>query len=588
MPSDPTPSDPPGRRRLGRYVLLRRLAVGGMAEVFEARPEAGAVEGAAPVVIKALLPQLARDAELVRMMEHEADLSAELSHPNLVGLVELGSDGGLPFLVLERVDGLSLDRLLAARRGAPIGRDVAALVVADLLRALGFLHAARGRDGQPLGVVHRDVSPQNLLLSRRGEVKLGDLGIARSARQADRTRTGVIKGKLRYLAPEQATGSSVDGRTDLYGAGLVLWELVAGEPYVRGEGEIELLRAAEAPPPRRLDDPALDAVARRALARFPEERYQRAEAFLHALEQAAPLADPEATRRALAGLVVEALELELPHPDPLPSGEGKGEGPSHDVGGPTRALSPAKRSGRRWPIVIGLGVAAALALVSAIAIPWAGRRPPRTAGDEPPVRVVTAIDAAADAAGPVDEPAAADASPGSTVEAEPAADADRAPVSPRRPHGAPLAAAPRDAGATPPTEAGPAVEPGRAAEELSRRVAALRAELARRGIQPADLDAGQREALREAEALAAQGRRDEAGAALARLEPELAAVRVDQDLLRRKLARVDARLAAARRGHAAGTAAAEDLAATALQDFMDGRYDAANRRLNQILQIIGD
>ncbi len=237
-------------RRVGGYLLERRLAVGGMAEIFEARRD----DGGPLVVVKLLLPQYARDAEIEEMLRHEAELQERLSHPGLVRVLEHGEDDGQPYLVMERVDGVSLADLLAYPDVPRLPRDVALFVIRRVLEALAYVHDAKGADGAPLAIVHRDVTPQNILISRDGDVRLGDFGIARSSLRDARTRTGVIKGKLRYVAPEQVTGSAIDARTDLYSLGVVAFELLTGEPYLVGDSEIALLRAAEDPTPRALSD----------------------------------------------------------------------------------------------------------------------------------------------------------------------------------------------------------------------------------------------------------------------------------------------------------------------------------------------
>ena len=185
-----------------------------------------------------------------------------LAHANLVRVLGHGEADGRPFLAMELVDGPSLAELLRAlaRAGRPCPPPVALFVGSELLRGLAYVHEATDETGPSLRIVHRDVNPPNVLLEHGGRVRLGDFGIARSSGRETRTQTGVIKGKLRYLAPEQVTGSHLDARTDVYAAGLVLWELLAGEPHLLGEGEIELMRAAETPAYRPLAGrPGLDA-----------------------------------------------------------------------------------------------------------------------------------------------------------------------------------------------------------------------------------------------------------------------------------------------------------------------------------------
>ena len=282
-------------RVYGDHVLGRRIAVGGMAEVFEARRADGK---GPPLVVKVLLPQYARDPEIVEALRHEAEIASTIVHDTIVRVVAFGSEAGETWLAMERVDGGTLAELVAHLResGGRVPLSAALYVARRLLTALEHVHEAKGATGAPLAIVHRDVTPENILVDREGKVKLGDFGMARSTRRGGRTRTGVIKGKLAYLAPEQATGSALDARTDLYAAGVVLWELVTGGRWLDGENEIELLRAAEEPVFRAPSElvgtpPALDAVLARALRRFPEERFATAYAMREALERVAATVD---------------------------------------------------------------------------------------------------------------------------------------------------------------------------------------------------------------------------------------------------------------------------------------------------------
>ncbi len=255
----------------GPYRELTRIAVGGSAEVFKARDG----RNGELVALKVMLPSSGAVADFAQ----EALLQKQLRHPNLVAVHEQGVVDGLPFLALEYVDGPSLATVLAERK---LSVATALHIALRVLDALSAVHDARGSDGKPLEIVHRDVTPQNIMFASHGEVKLGDFGIAKS-RAATRTRTGMIKGKLGYLAPEQVTQSAVDARTDLYQLGLVLFEMLCGVPYFGDMNELELLRAAEAPEPKRPSaygaPTSVDAVVQRALKRFPEERYASADAF---------------------------------------------------------------------------------------------------------------------------------------------------------------------------------------------------------------------------------------------------------------------------------------------------------------------
>ena len=315
---------------------MRRLAVGGMSEVFEAEivggssklalskpgaaerggSEAGAAERAGSaaerVVMKVMLPHLAKAEDARAAFAHEAELGYRLNDDHLVRVLDDGDDGGAPFVVLERVDGATLLDILSESR---LPLSAVLVVAADLLSGLSHLHAATDEAGNPLGIVHRDVSPDNALVDRAGLVKLADLGIARSRLRGQRTRTGIVRGKAAYLSPEQVTGSDVDGRADLYALGAVLFEAATGARYTPGDTDIAILRNAENPrfvaPSTKGADARLDGLLRRALGPFPEDRYPSASAMrrevLSLLDSLGPGALTEG-RRALS----EAVERAAP------------------------------------------------------------------------------------------------------------------------------------------------------------------------------------------------------------------------------------------------------------------------------------
>jgi serine/threonine protein kinase len=268
-------------QRLGRFRLLERLAVGGTAEIFRARLLGAA--GEQPVVVKRILPQHVRDSRFRGMFQQEARLLARLDHPNVVRLLDFAEVKGSLLLVLEHVDGGDLAALMAGARMPP---PLAAYVVLEVARALDYVHARTDEAGQALHIIHQDVSPQNILLSTAGAVKLTDFGIARSTHRRERAGTGVIRGKFAYLAPEQAVpGGPMDARVDVFALGAVLYELLFGRSPFEGptEGEtLERLRLAELA----LEDswlvPAdrpLLAVLRRCLAREPDDRFPSAGAL---------------------------------------------------------------------------------------------------------------------------------------------------------------------------------------------------------------------------------------------------------------------------------------------------------------------
>ena len=216
----------------GNYRLQRRLARGGMAEVFLARLIG--VEGfERRVAIKRILPHLSESDEFRAMFLDEARLAAQLTHPNIVHIYDFGKADDYYFIAMEYVDGVDIGRLIRRAKERPVPFEVAARIFADVCAGLHFAHNASDPMGRKLDVVHRDVTPQNVLVSWDGVVKLVDFGIAKAAFAAGRTRPGVVKGKYAYMSPEQVEGRSLDGRSDLFAAGICLYELVTGVPLFR-------------------------------------------------------------------------------------------------------------------------------------------------------------------------------------------------------------------------------------------------------------------------------------------------------------------------------------------------------------------
>ncbi|MEZ4223870.1 MAG: protein kinase [Polyangiaceae bacterium] len=280
--------------RLGPYELGERLGAGGMAEVFVARRE-GPHGFMKRFAIKRILPQLLKDPRFVAMFCDEARICAALAHPNIVQVVDFGEHDGELFMAMEFVDGVSCAKLLrfVASKGQRFPLGAALFIAHEVLLALAFAHAARDEEGRNLGIVHRDVSPGNILLGRAGEVKLTDFGIVRSAFVDRRTYPGELKGKLGYMAPEQTVGGDVDARTDVFAVGIILAEMLLARPLFPGQSEMEVLTRIYEADTSVLDDAAAELpgsiveVLRRALARAPEERYSTAEEFARAVRAVA-------------------------------------------------------------------------------------------------------------------------------------------------------------------------------------------------------------------------------------------------------------------------------------------------------------
>ncbi|MCK6516018.1 protein kinase [Myxococcota bacterium] len=296
----------------GRYTLHERLGAGGMAEVWRATLTHQGVEKR--LVIKRILRGLSADPAFLAMFIDEARIASLLHHPNIVQLYDLGEVDGEWYLAMEHVHGLNLQRVLPSltsrRRLMPV--ELVATLGHEVARGLDAAHRLVDHDGRALKVVHRDICPANLLLSTQGDVKIVDFGVARSAANTSTTQGAGLKGHVAYMSPEQALGASLDGRSDLFGLGVVLWEALAGQRLFKTDSgllTLERVRDAEVPPlPDGRVPPGLEAVVRRALARDPEDRFADARAMQLAL---APfVGDAEAQRDGLAALVVEVLAAE--------------------------------------------------------------------------------------------------------------------------------------------------------------------------------------------------------------------------------------------------------------------------------------
>ncbi len=323
--AEPAPGGLPDRlpRRFGRYLLFDRIGRGGMADIYLALESTG-LGAARRVVVKQILAELSRRERFARMLIDEAKLVAELRHANIAQVTDLGREGDRLFIAMEYVEGFDLNQLLRqlSRRKIPLPVDFALFVVREVLAALGFAHRAKDDGGRPLGIVHRDVSPSNVLISFEGEVKLCDFGIARaygSASDEGAAGTGErprVIGKAAYMAPEQASGGEVGPRADQLVAGIILWELCAGRRLYRGTEDemLALARAAEIPPLPDRGLPALadlQAILDRACAPAPEDRFESAEEMLHALDDYALKNRLVASQLRFGAFLSEHFEMEV-------------------------------------------------------------------------------------------------------------------------------------------------------------------------------------------------------------------------------------------------------------------------------------
>lgn len=477
---------------VGRYVLHDEIASGGMAAVHLGRL-LGPAGFTRTVAIKRLHPEHARDPEFVAMFLDEARLAARIRHPNVVPIVDVVALSGQLFLVMEYIQGESLSRLLRAAqsRGQRVPLSIGLTVLTEALYGLHAAHEAHDERGEPLSIVHRDVSPHNILVGRDGAARVLDFGIAKAASRASTTRDGKVKGKFTYMAPEQLRRGPVDRRADIFAASIVLWEVLTGERLFAAEDLAGIVarvlnETIEAPSTRVPSlSPAIDAIAMKGLERDPDRRYATAWEMAKALEALGGLARPaevgawveeisgEVLRKRAAQ--VKEIESDSIGSVPLPEGEPFLPKPPQ-VGEPTmqleepagltmnmRAAEPAAEEEEqdvapapaprraRWAALAGT-----LVLALALGIGWwtRGSSAPAAASPEA-VRGAIAPADAPSASGP--EPVVA--APASSAAAAPAAAAASA---------APAAAAPA-ASATP--EAAPAPAPAANAEPAAAPVA---------------------------------------------------------------------------------------------------------------------
>ena len=307
-------------RQIGRYQILDRLAVGGMAELYKATLT-GEHGFEKLVVIKKILPHLAKDRSFVEMFIDEARITAQLDHRHIVQVFELGNDADTPYIAMQYVDGLDVLALLreCARAQIRLPPQLAAVIARDVLDALDYAHNAVSSDGKPLGIVHRDISPGNVLLSWRGDVKLTDFGIARAAERRHKTEAGTLKGKYGYMSPEQVSSSEVDPRSDLFSVGILLAEMVMARRLFTSTNDLDILLMVRDARLERLHKYAsefpveLRVLTVRALQRRPEDRWQSAGQFRDAIDDWLRRTSRAGTRElaSLIGSVINAPTAEL-------------------------------------------------------------------------------------------------------------------------------------------------------------------------------------------------------------------------------------------------------------------------------------
>jgi serine/threonine-protein kinase len=274
-------------QKLGRYHIIREIAHGGMATVY--RGILIGVEGfEKDVAIKKIQPYWSQQKEFVDMLIDEARILLHLHHPNIVEVIELGKENDVYFIVMEYVDGFDLrtitKKLQAAQQIMPT--RLACAVIKQVCLGLEFAHHRKGKSGEPLNIVHRDISPQNILMSRDGHVKITDFGIAKVRGKSTETAAGFLKGKFSYMSPEQATGATIDALTDIFALGAVLYELLTGVKCFDGQSDIEIIEKVKRVTTdfSLINDPQLKQIVQRALAQNSANRYQTASALRHDIE----------------------------------------------------------------------------------------------------------------------------------------------------------------------------------------------------------------------------------------------------------------------------------------------------------------
>ena len=305
----------PGELALGRYVIHGEIASGGMASVYHGRLN-GLGGFRREVAIKRLHRHLARDPEFVSMFLDEARLAARVVHPNVVAMLDVVSSHDETFLVMDYVPGVAFSQLLriAAQRGERIPIGVATTVTVGMLRGLDAAHMARDERGEPLGIVHRDVSPQNVIVGTDGVSRLLDFGVAKAVVRLQTTRDGQVKGKSSYMAPEQVTGGIVTQKADIYAAAVVLWEALTGQRLYSGGTDANILFRVATETPRAPSSAAsgipeaLDAIVLRGMARDPAARYASAGAMADDLERRVGIVPATRIATWLGTIAREALD----------------------------------------------------------------------------------------------------------------------------------------------------------------------------------------------------------------------------------------------------------------------------------------
>ncbi|MEM9491076.1 MAG: serine/threonine-protein kinase, partial [Myxococcota bacterium] len=302
----------------GKYLLLDRISVGGMAEVFKAKSYG--VEGFEKVIaIKRILPSMGEDRDFIKMFIDEAKIVGQLAHANVCQIFELGRIDGAHFIAMEYIWGKDLLQIQnrARKLKHSIAVPMACYIVAKVCEGLDYAHKKRDPMGVPIEIVHRDCSPQNVLISYEGEVKIIDFGIAKAKSRSSRTMAGVLKGKFGYMSPEQVRGLPLDRRSDIFSLGTILYETLTGERLFQGESDfstLEKVRNVDIHPPSQLNHgipPEVEAIVMKALAPDVDKRYQWCSDMQADLQKFLMSQQPVFTAKVLASWLKDAFKIEL-------------------------------------------------------------------------------------------------------------------------------------------------------------------------------------------------------------------------------------------------------------------------------------
>ena len=405
----PQEEEPTDGTRFGQYVLLEKIATGGMAEVWKARMRG--VEGFQKIVaIKKILPHLSDNQEFIGMFVDEAKLAAQLNHNNIIHIYDLGKIQSSYYIAMEFVDGYDLKTILkrASDRDQPLTIELALFIASKVAAALDYAHRKRDFENRDLGLVHRDVSPQNVLISHEGDIKLCDFGIAKAASKASHTQAGALKGKLQYMSPEQAWGRNIDRRSDIFALAIVLFEMLTGRKLFTGENEMSVLeqvREAKVIAPSQVNDevtPEIDSIVLKALQKDPANRYQTAAEMARDLDAVLYNWKPTPTSADLAIYMHRqqtaqpiVAPVPVPEPAPPPVTEPKtmplAVAPMPAWNAPYADAQPKKvpivpiAIAAAVVIVVGTGVWAMRSRASGASAPLSAPRAPRSATVEPRV-----------------------------------------------------------------------------------------------------------------------------------------------------------------------------------------------------------